>query len=264
MQNSEIQSKISLLLDNKVFLKSQVQSNDKLNLKSNLKLFIFVFIFHLSINNLLDNNSIFAQESNQENEEEISTSFQMGPILGYKAAFNAIPPIVGRKNDVGFSSLPDFGLRTKLELDEVNSFIFDVSYSTYQFQITDASLGIKYPHNANYLSFSPNLQLSNFTFGFNIGLPMSADINSVDFDIEKVNMLSEVNLGYNYEIYSDNDGSFNAFARVSYTLTPFMDNYAINDPLLNLIVTDPLFKFTNEYNPRIASVQLGFSYLFNL
>lgn len=260
MQKSKIQTDISSLLDKKMFIISYF--------KLFSKLLIVLVILQLSINNLFDNNIILAQdrtaENNDDNEELVSTSFQMGPILGYKAAFNAIPPIVGRKNDIGFSTLPDFGIRSKFELDEVNSFVFDVSYSTYQFQISDATLGVKYPHNASYLSFSPNLQLSNFTFGFTIGLPMSAEINSVDFDTEKVNMLSEVNLGYNYEIYSDDDGSFNAFARVSYTLTPFMDNYAINDPLLNLIVTDPLFKFTNEYNPRIASVQLGISYLFNL
>ena len=106
--------------------------------------------------------------------------------------------------------------------------------------------------------------VKNFSFGFTYGMPISAQINSIDFNTEKVNSLVEMNFGYNYEIYSDEDGSFMTFAKLSYALNGFMDNYAINDPLISNIPADPIIKMTNEHTPRIASFQLGFSYLFNM
>jgi hypothetical protein len=229
--------------------------------------FTLVILFSIiSFNNL--NANILVDEPNysDENVEEVAKSnLKIGLNLGYKLGFNAIPPVEGRKNDLGFAPIPDFGLSTKYYLEDTdNHLVFDINYSNYQFIVSDATLGTKYPHNVSYLSFSPSVMVSQFSFGFTYGMPMSTQINSVDFDIEKINSLVEINIGYNYEIYSDEDGSFMTFGKLSYALNGFMDNYAINDPLLTNIPANPIIKMTNEHNPRIASFQLGFSYLFNM
>lgn len=201
---------------------------------------------------------------NESVAQEEQSSTQFGFILSYKTGMNAIPPILGRKNTITFSSSPDFGIRLKTELSDLNNFLLDVELEEFAFQIQDASTKIQYPHNTSYLSFSPSIQLSGFIFGFSAGLPISAKINNTTFDKSKLNKLAVVNLGYNYEVYSDEDGAFNAYAKVSYFLSPYMTNYEANDPLRQIILEDPMFKITNENNPRVASIKIGISYLFNL
>jgi len=245
---------------------------------------LFIYNYNLLYSNInladnetyLDANSLEISEDisdetpgdNSENETK-TDNFQMGFILAYKVGFNAITPVEGRKNDIGFAQIPDFGIRTKYkffkEEDKYsNSFLFDILYSNYQFNINDGNTNQKYPHNLTFLSFSPAISISGVSLGFTYGIPLSSNINSVDFDNSKINTLTEINIGYNYELYSDNDGAFVTFAKLSYQLGPVFDNYAVNDPLINLIPNNTIVKLTNEFNPRIATFQLGFSYLFNL
>lgn len=244
--------------------------NSKKNSKKiSVKLITLMLILFVNSYNLIYSNVYLVDDETYTDNEIVSDDFKIGFLLAYKIGFNGITPVDGRKNDIGFAQIPDFGLRTKYNIFKEdgkysNSLLLDIVYSNYQFNINDASTNQKYPHNLTYLSFSPAISISGISLGFTYGIPISSNINSIDFDNNKINTLTELNIGYNYELINDNDGSFITFVKLSYQLNPVFDNYAVNDPLINLIPKSTVVKLTNEFNPRIASFQLGFSYLFNL
>lgn len=206
-------------------------------------------------------------------QEEVSEPFiSVGPSLAIKMGINAVTPPIGRQNGLSFNSIPDFGVQAFINMGETNSLgmIFDIGYSTYSYKIKaynylveGAASDVTYTHKFSYLTLSSSLFFKGFLFGFNVGFPMSGDFGAT---IEKDNIqtMAEFTTGGIFPLYADESGIFNLHIKASYMLTGVLNSFKDNDPLKNIVKVPPPDLLTNDANPRVASVSVGFSYLFNV
>jgi len=191
--------------------------------------------------------------------------FSIGPYLGYKAGVSAINTPLGRKNGLSFNNIPDFGVCSYFPLskNENIGFKFDISYSSYSYMMISAHKDkTEYKLSHNYLSFAPNFYFNNFLLGFSYLVPLNSEVEGSDIKTKIQNNALELKIGYEFPIYVDNSGELNGFVSGGYFLSGVYNNFPKNDPLKSLLPADE--KVTNIHNPRIASIQIGFNFMFNL
>ncbi len=103
---------------------------------------------------------------------------------------------------------------------------------------------------------------NNFSFGFSYLIPSNSKIEDSEIKTKIQNNVFELKFGYEFPIYEDNSGELNGFIIGGYFLSGVFDNFHNNDPFTTLLPADE--KVTNVHNPRIASIQIGFNFMFNL
>ncbi len=214
-----------------------------------LKILTLILFFCLQINLFSADNDIF---------------LETGPYLSLKAGVNGVDTPSGRRNGFTINSLPDFGMtvQSSLSAESDLKLSFSLGYSTYSYNIIRHIDDEAFKHSYSYLTFAPEFIFGYFSFGFNFGLPMAADFDR-EIDTETLNMLAEFRIGGHYPLFEDETGALHIFLKAGYMLNGIYDNYRENDPLAEIIPeqSDPI---TDDFNPRAASVQLGFIYLFNI
>lgn len=199
-------------------------------------------------------------------QENFSKS--VGIYAGMKAGINGVEPPEGRKSALSFNGLPDFGITSYLPVSSSAQLaaIVDLGYSSYSF-ITKNAWGdlpdMEFVHNFSYLTLSPKFYFHSFMFGFKFGVPLAADIEGADVDTDQIDMMAEVVLGGMFPLYYDETGRFDIYIEASYMLTGLYDNFAKDDPLRNKIPEASFDPITNDSNPRVASLTIGFNYMFN-
>ncbi|HOK14505.1 MAG TPA: hypothetical protein PLU67_07655 [Candidatus Kapabacteria bacterium] len=189
----------------------------------------------------------------------------IGPFLGYKAGVSAVNTPLGRKNGLSFNNIPDFGVCAYFPLSKQENIglKFDASYSTYSYMMISAHNDKKeYKLSHNYLSFSPSFYFNNFSIGFSYLIPSNSKIEGSEIKTKIQNNVFELKIGYEFPIYEDNSGELNGFVIGGYFLSGVFDNFPKNDPFTTLLPAEE--KVTNVHNPRIASIQIGFNFMFNL
>lgn len=179
----------------------------------------------------------------------------LGPYVGLKAGTNAASIPEGTKTGIALSGMPDFGATVYVPLGKNNhiGFLADLGYSTYAYGerivIGDVE-GDLYKHQFSYVTLSPSIYLSSFVVGFTFGVPVAAstvfDDATVDGETDNVSTLVELQLGGMIPIMENKGGRLNVMIRAGYMLTGIAS------------------EGSSEFNPKAATLGLGFNYLFYL
>ncbi len=189
----------------------------------------------------------------------------VGPYAAFKMGINGVEAPWGRKNAIAFNNVPDLGLTLDFSFAE-DSYVgarLDIGYTGYSYTIEDFDKSKNYDFILQYFTIGPSIDIDGFLFGFNLLLPLSGKFGP-EIDSKTLKMLAEFRMGYNYPIFMDETGSLKTFIFVSYMLSGVYNDFPKNDPLIDIIPPSGTQVFTDEFNPRVASVAIGFSYNFNM
>lgn len=191
----------------------------------------------------------------------------IGPYFSEKFGISAITTPQGRKNGVAFSGNPGFGASAYIPFGKETNLgmTFDLGYDTYSYIMKDGNdilpdLQFKY----SYLCFNPSLFFDGFTFGINFAFPMSANYEGKEIKTSMLNTVVEAKIGWTQPLYRDATGRLNFVATAGYTLGGVYNDFVQNDPLKNMYPAVPPQRITSSFNPRVASITVGFNFLFNL
>lgn len=198
-------------------------------------------------------------------QEDELYPLSFGPILSGKLGISGVDTPLGRKNGLAVSSLPDFGLIAYLptNLNANLGALITAEYSSYSFLMNDVDREIDYQHNLHYVTFSASFYFDKFWLGFGAGLPMSADYEGIEIDSDMLAFMADVRIGFMYPIYYDEDARLNLFIEGAYMLTGIYDDFPSNDPMENVIPAKSQDPISPMFNPRAASVRIGFNYMFH-
>lgn len=195
--------------------------------------------------------------------QDIKT-MSLGPSALYKAGVSAVNTPKGRKNGVGFNGVPDFGASFYLPMSTTSNLGLDMEmgYSSYSYILKSAHNDDEFQFNHSYFTINPNFYFGGFLLGFSFGLPISSDYDGTEVKTSTQNTFIEVKIGGMIPIFKDETGELNFVIMGGYALTPMYSDYVKNDPLNGILPTDELIH--DKHNPRIASLGMGFNFLFNL
>ncbi len=191
----------------------------------------------------------------------------IGPSLLYKAGVSVVNTPKGRKNGVAFNKIPDFGMSFYLPLSETSELgiATEVGYSTYSYKLKSAHNTTEYEFNHSYITFNPNFYFNGFLLGASFGVPMNSKFgDGIEVNTKTQNIVAEVKIGGMFPIFQDESGELNIVILGGYFFSGVYDDFVKNDPLSmkSLLPTDePLTKI---FNPRLASLGIGFNFHFNL
>lgn len=200
-----------------------------------------------------------------------STNAQMmkvlsiGPTIGYKAGISVVNTPLGRKNGVSFNKLPDFGLLSYIPMSKSENIglQLDIMYTQYSYKMVSAHDNKKeFNFHHSYIAINPNFYFKGMIFGFAILIPNNSKIEDSEIKNSFINTSFMLNLGYQHQIYIDDSGELNIFLNGGYFLNGVYKDFSKNDPMNSILPADE--RVTKIHNPRIASLQVGFNFLFDL
>jgi hypothetical protein len=208
--------------------------------------------------------SIFLVVGSMADAEE-NYPYSVGPAVSMKAGINGVNTPQGRKNGLAFNSVPDFGVSSYIPVSKSSKLgaIVDIMYNNYSYNIENVHSGEDYAHEYSYLTFGASLYFKGLTMGFVFGTPLSASYGA-DIDTENISTMTEFKISGIIPLMNDETGRLNLFIRAGYMLSGIYDDFGKHDPLKETIPAEPPEKITNEFNPRGASIAIGFNYLFTL
>jgi len=196
----------------------------------------------------------FAQPDDYS-RETANYGMGIGPVIGYKMGINAAEPPDGIKNGLGLAGMPDFGASFYLPLnpDDKMGLFLDLVYGNYAYLQKFSESSVDWTDQFNYFAIGANFYISGFTIGLNVGLPMANGkrvYSNSDMDIESstLNTMFELKIGGNFTLNESELGRLLLFINAGYQI--------------NGQYTDEVQY--GSFNPHPASLNLGFSYLFNL
>jgi len=207
----------------------------------------------------------------EEEYEDILFQTDFGVTALYRGGINSNIVLVGRQSQPGFAPTPDayFTGTINLTREYHTKLAFDIGYQNFNFKTKDTrnDLGNVYSHNFGYLAFGSSLIYKDIIFGFNYLSPLSGKSDGrngagAKLDTDILNDITELKIGYRYKIFDDETATLFVNAVAGYSFVGIYKNYELNDPV-NFIIADGQ-RNPNGYNPRVASVAIGFSYLFKI
>lgn len=192
----------------------------------------------------------------------------LGVYFGFKEGVNAVNTPDGRRNGFAFNSIPDAGIKFEYPLGSNSSISLysELGYSNYSFIIKESKSSDNtqsFKHHFSYLSLTPGIIFDIINIGISFGLPISANYGP-NIDLSTIGALVQVNAGANINLYSDDFGSLKLNIQAGYMLTGIFKDYGENDPLIEIIPPKNPQIITNEFNPRVASLMLGLSFVLNM
>lgn len=176
----------------------------------------------------------------------------IGLFVSGKGCVNTVDPPQGIKNDFQISPLPDIGVAFYYPFSSERNFgiIADLSYLTtaFKYKLYNNS-SINWRNEFHYFNIGVGTYLSGFFLSLNLGIPLSGKgsyMNSsvVNFDTKDLNTIFQLRVGGAIPLVQDEVGRLNLL---------IYGDYSVNGSMAN----------DNNFNPRIASLSLGLSYLFN-
>ncbi len=200
------------------------------------------FAFFISI--------FFCLQLNVSSQEIFPMS--LGLLLTGKGCVNTVDPPQGIKNDFQVSPLPDIGISFYYPFSNDRNFglIADLSYLTtaFKYKLYNNS-SVNWRDEFHYFNIGVGTYLSGFFLSLNLGIPLSGKGYNFgpsikDFDTKDLSTVLQLRLGGAIPLMSDEVGRLNLLIFGDYNVTGVMAN-------------------DNNYNPRIASLSIGLSYLFH-
>lgn len=190
----------------------------------------------------------------------------VGPSLSYSLGVNANDVPKGRKNGLAFSNIPDFGINYYLPFTENANLglSLDLSYATYSYQMKNYFTNAPYNFYFHSFEINPNFYFAGFTFGFNMNIPLAAEIDNGEDISDMINTTFGVKVGGIIPIYWNETGRINFIIEGNYNFTGIYSDYPDKDAMSKYAPPNPANTQNSSLNPRNASVSFGFSYIFNL
>lgn len=176
----------------------------------------------------------------------------LGLFITGKGCVNTVDPPQGIKNDFQVSPLPDIGVSFYYPLSNERNFglTADLSYLTtaFKYKLYNNS-SVNWRNEFHYFNIGIGTYLSGFFLSLNLGVPLSgkgsySGSSTHNFDTKDLSTVFQLRLGGAIPLMSDEIGRLNLL---------IFGDYNINGVMAN----------DNNYNPRIASLSLGLSYLFH-
>ncbi|MCX7880749.1 MAG: hypothetical protein N2517_08820 [Ignavibacteria bacterium] len=195
--------------------------------------------------------SILAQSSLDYSNQ--ASQIQVGPFITGKGCVNTVDPPQGIQNDFQLSKLPDFGIRFsyKFEGTSQTKFIADLSYlsTAMKFKLYNDP-NTNWVNEFYYFNIGVGAEISWFLLSLNFGIPLSGKwgiMKNVQIDLkrEEIATLIQIRVGALIPLIENTIGNFYLVIHGDYFLTG-----ALSQDI--------------NYNPRIASLSIGLSYMFNL
>ncbi len=215
----------------------------------------------------------------------------VGPYIHAKPSINTVIGD-GHKTGVVFNSTPDFGVSTVVPFGKGSNigFTLDLGHSSLGYQVKPEdskfqSDSTNFIESYSYFNISPGFNLNGFTLGINIGMPLSASMESergksyhplhnvsrkegfsVDY-VDSLATLIEVRLGGSIPLIDNPSGKFLFNVQASYALTGLFKDYKAYEYAYEdkLDENDHKISVPDEgLNPKPAALSLGFSYVFGI
>lgn len=174
----------------------------------------------------------------------------LGLFITGKGCVNTVDPPQGIKNDFQVSPLPDIGVAFYYPLSNDRNFglTADLSYLTtaFKYKLYNNS-SVNWRNEFHYFNIGIGTYLSGFFLSLNLGVPLSgkgsySGQSVYEFDTKDLNTVFQLRIGGVIPLMSDEIGRLNLL---------IFGDYNVNGVMAN----------DNNYNPRIASLSLGLSYL---
>lgn len=195
-----------------------------------------------------------------------------GTIYG-SANANANQPARGRQTGISANYIPSLAFSAYLPYsskENIGMFV-DLGMTNLSYSDRSVDYGTQYQTSLSYLSAAAYLHLNGFLVGVNLGYPVSVKHQAEDYGlpyqdepIKTINSMAEIRIGYQMPVYTDNNGRLLVSFMAGYQLNGVYSKFVKYDPNANLIPSPALFPPQENQNPRIASVYIGISYLFNI
>lgn len=176
----------------------------------------------------------------------------LGLFITGKGCVNTTDPPQGIKNDFQMSPLPDIGVAFYYPFSNDRNFglTADLSYLTtaFKYKLYNNS-SVNWRNEFHYFNIGIGTYLSGFFLSLNLGIPLSgkgsySGSSVYDFETKDLSTVIQLRLGGAIPLMSDEVGRLNLL---------IFGDYNVNGVMAN----------DNNYNPRIASLSIGLSYLFH-
>jgi len=204
----------------------------------------------------------------------------VGVFLAGNGSSNVSKARLNSENGFAVTPLSDFGITGYIPVSKRKNMgvLLDVGMSSYSYSekpTANPTDETTITNKFNYLSISPSFTASYITFGFNLGLPMSAsrkngsgtEVTTIDsFPIVKngvndkllsdvkdnLNPVIEIRVGAMIPVVKSTLGRLNIFAKAGY--------------MISKMLKDDYYKVAgfSDTNPSMFSVSIGINYLFTL
>ena len=189
-----------------------------------------------------------------------SYSMAVGPYLMLKAGVNAGTIPTGFKTAVVFNGAPDFGAEFYLPFTKSLPVGASLDFGLQTYGIlskpsSGASDDNTFTTKYHYIAISPSFVASIVSLGFTFGIPSGVSTSNTsgtytnNGSTSDMATIVEAHIGVAVPILNDNTGRLNFLVMGSYVLTG-MDA--------------PSSGAVTSYNPVVASLGVGFNYLFKI
>lgn len=232
-----------------------------------------------------------AEQAEADRKSEDRYRLYVGPYIHAKPSINTTVA-EGYKTGVVFNSIPDFGISTMIPFGKGSNigFTLDLGHSSLGYQIKPEnslaqSDSTNYTESYTYFNVSPGFNFGGFTLGVNIGMPLSASMESERGDVyhplanfphvkgvevdytDSLATLVEVRLGGSIPLINEPSGKLLFNIQASYALTGLYNNYKSYEYAYDVTKDDNGITVktpSEDLNPKPAAISLGLSYQFGI
>jgi hypothetical protein len=191
--------------------------------------------------------------------------FGAGLFVAAKAGVNTLDSPDGIKNAYTFSSMPDIGAQiyvpfgTETNLGATLDFAYlNHGYKMHVWNDKEDNWSDK----LSYFSISPNIHISGFLIGMNIGIPLSASSDIAanhkyfyEYSSDSLGLMLDIHVGALVPIVKTEFGRLNLYVQAEYPLSGVFKN--------DLVFSNPSVSTTKSFNIQPVALKFGLSYIFN-
>ena len=192
--------------------------------------------------------------------------FGVGLFVAAKGGVNTMDSPDGIKNGFSFGSMPDIGAQLYVPFGLTSNLgaTLELGYISFMYKFREYnneqnSWGDK----CGFFTISPNVHISGFIIGFNLGIPVSASSGNnisgnkytYDYKTDNLGFLVDIHVGGLIPLYKDETGRLNLIIQGEYPFSAFFKN--------NLAFDNSSVSRTPTFNVQPVALKLGLSYIYN-
>jgi hypothetical protein len=196
-----------------------------------------------------------AQKTTNETE---NFPMSVGPFLTGKAGVNTSDVPQGTKNGFTINGMPDLGITAYFPFAKNGKFgaTLDLAYSNLAYDLKEyGNESNKSTLTYSYFTIAPNVHIFGFLLGLGINIPLDMKVDqnyATAIEKEFLGTVIDFRLGGMVPLFENETGRLNLIINGAIALTG-----TLNESKLPAL-------YDKAYNPKPASLSVGFSYLFNV
>lgn len=197
----------------------------------------------------------------------------IGASIYAKAGTNAVVQEQNRETSFAIQNIPDFYLNAYLpySIDKNIGLYLETGLNNNGHKFSFFQPDLTFTTRVSYFSIAPYLYLEGFLFGINYGVPLFVDYGESgeneftgSSDLDRLNNVFEIRFGGTYNFYRDQSGRLAINFMMSYNLNGLFKDYFNNEPYQQIVPQDSDYPLIESSNPRIANINIGLLYFFNI